>query len=140
MKPLALLFLVPLAACGALSEGPPRTERAQSRLGEALAGKVAGAPQRCISRQRLNELEIIDRGTILYKNGRYLVYRNDPLGGCGGLDPTRTLVVDAVSGDLCRGDSIRVVDRYSGATVGACAFSDFIPYTVPGSGVRPRGS
>lgn len=140
MRLLALLALGSLTACGAIGEAPPRTERAQSRLSQALAGKVAGAPQRCISRHRINDLEIVDRGTILYKNGRDLLYRNDPEGGCGGLDATRTLVVDARSGDLCRGDLVRAVDRYSGATVGVCAFSDFIPYVTPGSGVRPRGS
>lgn len=141
MKAAALLLPVLLAGCGALGEGPPRTERAQTRLARALDGKVAGEPQRCISRFRRNDQEIIDRGTILYRNGRDLVYRNDPEGGCGGLDRSRTLVVTTIEGgDLCRGDIIRVVDPVSGALVGSCAFSDFIPYTRPGSPVRPRGS
>lgn len=140
MKLVALMLLGSLAACNALGEGAPRTARAQSRLTEALAGKVAGLPQRCISRFARNEQQVIDRYTILYRNGADLLYRNDPQGGCGGLDRNRTLVVTSINGDLCEGDIIRVVEPTSGALVGSCAFSDFIPYTTRGSRIDPRGS
>ncbi len=134
MKLLASLSLLALAACGASYEDAPRSQRAQTRLDRALDGKVAGEPQRCISRFRRNEQEIVDRNTILFKNGRDLVYRNDPEGGCGGLDPTRAILINTIGdGDFCRGDIIRVFDTTSGSTVGSCAFSDFIPYRRPGS-------
>lgn len=137
MKTVCLLPLLPLAACTGLGEEPVRTQRAETRLTEALAGKVAGQPQRCLPRYRRNEQQIVDRNTILYRNGRDLVYRNDPAGGCGGLDPTRTVVVTTLNGDYCRGDIIRVVDQTSGAPVGSCAFSDFVPYYTPGSPADP---
>lgn len=141
MKTFALALLLPLAACGASAfEQAPRTERAQTRLTRALEGKVAGAPQRCISQFRRNGQNIIDRNTILYENGRNLVYRNDPVGGCMGLDSSRILVVQPfIGGELCRGDIIRVVDQVSGSLVGSCAFSDFVPYTTS-RGPDPRGS
>lgn len=129
MKMLPLVVLSMLAACAMSSTAQaPRSERAETRLARALEGKVAGAPQRCVPRYRTNDLEIVDRNTILFKNGRDLVYRNDPEGGCGGLDPTRTIVTSSIGSDQCRGDIIRVVDRTSGNLVGSCAFADFIPY------------
>lgn len=141
MKFLPLLLVPALAACGMAASGEaPRSERAQTRLTVALEGKVAGVPQQCISRFRRNELEIVDRGTILFKNGRDLVYRNDPEGGCQGLDRSRTIVTTSISGDLCRGDTIRVIDQLSGSTVGICSFSDFTPYTRPNSRTDARSS
>ena len=140
MKALALMLLPALASCGIVSAGQsPRSERAETRLTRALSGKIAEAPQRCISRFRRNDLEIVDRNTILFKNGRNLVYRNDPEGGCAGLDPSRTIVTTSISDDLCQGDIIRVVDQVSQSTVGVCAFSDFIPYVGNGA-ASPRGS
>lgn len=141
MKASSLALLVPLAACGfASTEQAPRTERAQTRLTQALEGKVAGEPQRCLPLHGRHDLEIVDRNTLLYKSGRDLVYRNDPEGGCGGLDPTRTIVTTPFNGQNCRGDIIRVIDRTGGGFVGSCAFSDFIPYRVPGTGRRNGSS
>lgn len=137
---LPLLALPLLATCGTAGEMPPRSERAQTRLTEALAGKVAGPPQRCLPRYRSADQQIVDRGTILYRQGRDIVYRNDPAGGCNGLDSTRTLLTITLNGDLCRGDIIRVLDQSSGAVVGSCEFGDFIPYAVPGSRYDRSGS
>lgn len=135
MKACPLLLVPALAACGMAGVEQPRGERAQTRLTAALEGKVAGEPLRCIPRYSRDDLEIIDRNTILFKNGRNLVYRNDPEGGCGSLAPTRTIVTTSIGGgDLCRGDIVQVLEPSSGALVGSCAFSDFIPYRAPGTG------
>ena len=83
---MKLLFPLPflvLAACTGVGGEPVRTARAETRLTQALAGLVPGEPQRCLPRFRRNDQEIIDRGTILYRDGRDRVYRNDPPGGCG---------------------------------------------------------
>lgn len=133
MKSLSILLVPLLATCGTLGEAPPRSERARTQLTEALAGKVARAPQRCLPSYRRNEQQIVDRGTILYRQGRDLLYRNDPVGGCNGLDASRTLLTESFNGELCRGDIIRVLEPSSGTLVGTCAFGDFIPYVVPGS-------
>lgn len=138
MKFLPLLFVPLIASCGlAAGTEAPRSERAQTRLTRALEGKVAGPPQRCISPFARNEQEIVDQRTILFKNGRNLVYRNDPEGGCQGLDQSRAIIVTSISGDYCRGDIIRVLDQTSGNLVGSCAFSDFIPYTAPANPAEP---
>ena len=140
MKILIPLPFLVLASCTGLGEEPVRTARAETRLSRALAGLVPGEPQRCLSQFRRNEQEIIDRGTILYRNGRDRVYRNDPLGGCGSLDSSRTLVISSFNGEYCRGDIIRVLNQTSGSIVGSCSFSDFVPYTRPGSRADQRGS
>lgn len=140
MKSPGLLLLPFLAACGTLGDAPPRSDRAETQLTQALAGKVARAPQRCLPFYRRQDQQIVDRGTILYRQGRDLLYRNDPIGGCNGLDPSRTLLTVSLSGDLCRGDIIRVLEPSTGTIVGSCAFGDFVPYVVPGSRADRRGS
>ena len=140
MKILIPLPFLALAACTGVGGEPVRTARAETRLTQALAGLVPGEPQRCLPRFRRNDQEIIDRGTILYRDGRDRVYRNDPPGGCGSLDPTRTLVVTSFNDEYCRGDIIRVLDQSTGTIVGSCSFSDFVPYTRPGSRADRRGS
>lgn len=135
------LALLPFALLGCTAvDTPERTARTQERLDRALAGLVAGAPQRCISRLRTYDLDIVDDRTALFRSGRNLVYRADFPNGCGSLDPTRTLSYTTVSSEICRGDIVRPLDRVTGNVVGSCAFSDFVPYTRPGSGADPRGS
>lgn len=129
-----------VVACGISGAEPARTGRAQTRLAQALDGLVAGPPQRCMPSFRGNDYEIVDRGTILFKNGRDLVFRNDPEGGCQGLDGSRSILVSSFGSDYCRGDLVRVLDRTTGAAVGTCSFSDFIPYTRSTGRADPGGS
>lgn len=142
MKSFRVLFLVPLASCGlascglATAEQAPRGERAQTRLVRALDGLVAGEARRCIAMTESRDIEIFDRGTVLFTNGSGLVYRNDPEGGCPGLGAGRAIVSTSPGSQLCRGDGIRVVDQLSGSVVGACAYADFIPYRRPDAARR----
>ncbi len=132
MKEIGLILLALLASCGlAATEQSPRTERAQTRLTQALDGLVAGPPRRCVPSSDSRNPEIIDRGTILFANGSGLVYRNDPEGGCPGLGAGRIIVSMSPGSQLCRGDTIRIVDQLSGSVVGACAYADFVPYRRP---------
>lgn len=132
MKVFSALLLTPLASCGiATTDQAPLGERGQSRLVRALDGLVADAPRPCIPLSDSRDVEIVDRGTILFPNGSGLVYRNDPVGGCPGLGAGRTIVSTSPGSQLCRGDGIRVVDQLSGSVVGACAYSDFVPYRKP---------
>ncbi len=129
MRLLAPLLLATFGSCAASGlEQAPRNPAAQARLVRALDGLVAGEPRRCLARTDTRDTQIIDRNTILFRNGANLVYRNDPLGGCPGLGAGRTIVSTSVGSDLCRGDTIRVVDQLSGSVVGACAYADFTPY------------
>lgn len=140
MKPVVALLPILLAGCAPVDSAGV-SARTDARIATALSGLEPAAPQRCISRLRQYSLDIFDNRTVLFRSGRNLVYRADFPGGCGGLDASRTLAYETVvPGEICGGDTVRAVDRVTGSVVGVCAFSDFVPYVRPGSGVDPRRS
>jgi hypothetical protein len=135
MRPAAIILIAAAAsACAASAATEPRTAKAETRLQKALAGKVAGAPVKCLPSYRSNDMTIIDDNTILYRDGRNRVYRNDPPGGCSPMgNPGYTLVTRPLTGQSCRGDIVRVVDLTSRMTVGSCSLGDFVVYQTPGT-------
>ena len=74
-------------------------------------------------------MTIIDDNTILFRDGRNRVYRNDPPGGCSPMgNAGYTLVTRSLTGEMCRGDFVQVMDLRSRITAGACSLGEFIPY------------
>jgi len=130
MRAAALLLItIAASACASSAVSEPRTAKAETRLATALAGKVAGAPVKCLPSYRTNDMTIIDDDTILFREGRNLVYRNDPPGGCSPMgNAGYTLVTRTITGQMCRGDIVRVVDLTSKITAGSCSLGEFIPY------------
>ena len=130
MRPAAVLIIAAAAsACAASATPQPRTAQAQTKLTKALVGKVAGPRVSCLPSYRTNDMRIIDDNTILFREGRNLVYRNDPPGGCSPMGRgAYTLVTRSPTGQMCRGDIVRVVDLMSKTTVGSCTLGNFIPY------------
>lgn len=130
MRPAALLIIAAASsACAASAVGEPRTAMAETALTRALAGKVAGPPVKCLPPLRANDMTIIDDNTILFRQGRNLVYRNDPPGGCSPLSRGRfALVTRTIGSGLCRGDIAQVVDLTTGMSAGACSLGEFVPY------------
>jgi hypothetical protein len=135
MRVAAILLITAAAsACAGSAVSEPRTPRAEIELQKELVGKVAGAPVKCLPSYRSNDMTIIDDNTILFRDGRNRVYRNDPLGGCSPMgNGGYTLVTRSLSGQMCRGDIVQVVDLRSRMTAGSCSLSDFVPYQVPGT-------
>jgi hypothetical protein len=131
---LILLALGPLtlASCSTASSAPTRSPRAAKELADALAGRTAGPPQRCISNFPQVEVQTIDDWTILYKEGS-TIYVQNPRGGCPGLaSGARTLVTRQVgTSQICDGDINQTVDLLSHSGGAACVFGPFIPYTRP---------
>jgi hypothetical protein len=119
-----------LASCSTATSAPTRSPRAAKELADALAGRVAGPPQRCISNWPQVEVQTIDDWTILYKEGN-TVYVQNPRGGCSGLaSGARTLVTRQVgTSQMCDGDINQTVDLLSHTGGAACVFGPFIPYT-----------
>lgn len=105
-----------------------RSSKASNELAEALAGRVAGKPVRCIFTDPSVETQVIDDWTILFRTGR-TVYVQNPPGGCPGLgNRSRTLVTRSIGSEMCEGDINSVADlrnRMGGPT---CVFGPFIPY------------
>ena len=95
---------------------------------DPLAGRAAGAPERCISLGVNDGPTVVDASTILYRQGARL-YRTGPRGSCPALRPFNTLIVEVYGGQLCSGDRFRVLEPGSTIPSGACLFTDFTPYT-----------
>lgn len=119
-----------LAGCSTTPSQPERSAEAEAQLTKALAGRVAGAPIKCIPTYRANDMDIIDDWTILFKDGG-TIYVQNPRGGCPGIANHRNVLVSRPmpSNQLCSGDIQHLFDPVSRIGGGACVFSDFVPYT-----------
>jgi hypothetical protein len=135
LKPLlaATMLAILATGCAPNPEAQRRAElRTQADLDEALAGRTAGKPLRCIPNYRSSQLQIIDDQTFLYRDGK-TIYLQKPLSPCHGLaNGSMTLVTKIYGVDqFCRGDINETVDLRTGMRGGACVFGDFVPYTKP---------
>ena len=102
-------------------------DRAERALSDALKGRVAGKPEDCISSMLGTGPEIVDSRTLLYHQGSR-VWRNDLEGGCPGLDPSDTLILETHGSQLCRLDTIRVMEPGSSISGRSCRLGMFTPY------------
>ena len=119
-----------LAACTTATSQPGRSAQAEADLTKALAGRVAGAPIKCIPTYRADDMDIIDDWTILFKDGS-TTYVQTPRGGCSGIAAHRNVLVSRPmpSSQLCSGDIQHLFDPVSRIGGGSCVFGDFVPYT-----------
>ena len=99
-----------------------------ARLEQALQGRVAGAPTRCISLSGSTSSEIIDGKAIIYRVGSRL-YVNQPRSGAESLRDDDILVTRLFGNQLCNIDSVDLVDRFSRFPRGFVILGDFVPYT-----------
>ena len=134
---IPLLMIGAIAGCTAAPPPPTMVTnvKAQARLNQLLAGKVAGAPQSCLPSYRANDMIVIDDNTIAFRDGTRRVWVTHPQGGCNLLSAGPYALVMRNTGGLglCRGDIGQVVETMSRSTVGSCVMSDFVPYTRPGA-------
>ena len=119
-----------LAACSTAPAEQTRSPAAAKELADALAGRVAGPPQRCISNFPNTQVQVVDDWTILYDEGS-TIYVQNPRGGCPGIDSgSRTLVARQVgTSQMCDGDINQAVDLRTGIGGAPCVFGPFVPYT-----------
>ena len=125
MRILLPLSGVALASCqpAALAPGAPPVDP----LGRELAGRIAGAPQSCISTDFSQSLRAIDSATVGYERGTIL-WVNRLQQACPALSPYNALVAERGGGQLCRGDRVR--GQEPGATIAgpSCNLQDWVPY------------
>lgn len=119
-----------LSASAAMTANPEQNPKATAALAKELAGRTAGPATRCVPYFRVNDMKIIDDGTIIFGKGK-TVYLQRPVGGCPGLRIGGNSLVarQFATNRMCQGDINEVVDVRNGITVGSCVFEDFIPYT-----------
>lgn len=97
---------------------------------DPLAGRVAGAPQDCITLSSTSGPAIVDKHTILYTEGAgRRVWKTGPVGTCNSLEPFNTLIVEVYGGQVCRNDRFRVLTPGTTIPSGYCRFTAFTPYT-----------
>lgn len=123
-----IMKTVILAACGALVVAAAPSPEA--RLDRMLEGRVAGKPVDCIALSDIRSSQIIDRTAIVYEVGNKL-YVNRPRNGASQLDRDDVLVTNTVTGQLCRIDLVRLVDRNGRFPRGVVSLDSFVPYAKP---------
>lgn len=125
---IALCALV-VAGCTASAEvQTQQLSRADRELADALEGRVAGAPQDCISTMALNGPQIIDKDTILYRETGRTVWRNELASACPGLRAMDTVVIELHGSQMCRNDRFRAVSPGGGIPGPYCRLGKFVPY------------
>ena len=132
MRILLSLAAVALLAGGVTAASPAKEDRAAKEaaaLEKAIAGKVAGKPQGCISLSRARSSQIIGENAIIYRVSSNAIFVNKPVGGCSGLRKDKTLITRTPGDRLCSGDIARVVDLSLGFEGAACVLGEFTPYT-----------
>ena len=119
---IAALALV-LGSCAA-----PQPGAEQQRPARELAGRTAGAAQRCVLIDQFHSLRTSDddRHMLLYGSGRTIFANN--LGRQCGFGSEDILITEPVGSYYCRGDLVRSIDRLSHIPGPACVLGDFVPY------------
>lgn len=121
MRLLALSATALLAGCT-----PPQPAATTAAIPE-LAGRVAGAPQRCITFGQNESLRIASPQALIYGNGRTIYLNAVPK--CSGLNSSDILILEPIGSRYCRGDFVRTRDNVSGLPGPGCQLGDFVPYT-----------
>ncbi|KQN26885.1 hypothetical protein ASE86_06720 [Sphingomonas sp. Leaf33] len=116
--------LLALAGCAASAAGG-HSDAAE--LADALKGRTAGAPQRCINASSLEAPRIIGETLVYRQGGRLFVTRAE--GGCPSLGGDPLLITEIYGGNLCRNDRFRTVPRGASIPGPYCRFGDFVPYS-----------
>jgi len=129
---LALSAVAILTSCTTAPAEQSRSPRAERELADALQGRVAGPPQRCISNFPNTQVQVIDDWTILYDEGA-TIYVQNPRGGCIGIGTgSRTLVARQVgTSQMCEDDINETINLQTGIGGAPCVFGPFVPYTKP---------
>lgn len=93
-----------------------------------LAGRTPGNSVSCIPHTQIRSTYYVGGKTILYRMRNGTVYRNEPPGGCPGLNSNLALETRNPTGLLCSGEIAQVRDYTQGYSPGSCALGDFVPY------------
>ena len=101
--------------------------RADRDLADELKGLTPGEPINCISSTSTNGPQVIDKDTILYRQGR-TVYRNELPAECRGLEPGNTLIIELHGGQVCANDKFRVLEPGQSIPGPYCRMGKFTPY------------
>lgn len=125
-SPARLLFALALGAslvgpAWALKDDPA------TQLANITKDRVAGKPQRCISLPDVNNSQVIEKTTIVYRVGN-TYYVNQLKSGANSLNSDNVPVTHTFGSQLCEMDTVKMVDRYGGGSRGFAILGPFVPY------------
>lgn len=130
MKQIPPMFLLAAAVLAAPAAAQRDSSRGEAQLAREVAGRVAGQPVNCLTLSRIQASRIIDRTAIIYEAGR-TVYVNRPRSGANWLDRDDIMVNRTTGSQLCRSDTVRLVNRGTRTPSGFVILDRFVPYTRP---------
>lgn len=128
MIPLARFLLVLAVGAGIVGPVWAHTDDPAAKLAKITEGRVAGKPQRCISLSQVNDTQVIDKTTVVYRAGN-VYYVNNLKSGASILDSDDILVTHTFGAQLCEMDTIHMVNRFGGGRSGFAILGQFVPYT-----------
>ena len=123
-----------LLTAGATTAATPqdgRQTRADRALARALDGRVAGETTDCITASGTDGPQVIDRNTLLYRQGGRTVWRNELPVNCPALGPGNTIIIELHGGQICKNDTFRVLEPGANIPSGSCRLGEFTPYRKP---------
>lgn len=101
----------------------------ETRLAQAIEGRVAGKPVDCLFQRDIRSTRIIDRTAIVYDMGGGKLYVNRPDFGEYSLRDGDVMVTDTHSDQLCSIDIVRMFDNNIWFETGTVGLGKFVPYT-----------
>lgn len=123
------LVLFPAIVAIALASCAQQPQPPGAAVAQALAGRVAGPAQECISEFGQDHPYVIDPQTIAYGYGR-TIYINRLAGPCPSVDPMNVLITETHGGMFCRGDHIRGAEPGTIIPGPVCILNQWVPYTT----------
>lgn len=129
-----LRYLIPAASAGlaaltlqACAPGEPMEPEMSMAAAERLASyDLTGETTTCLSARRIDEITPLDERHFLVEMVNGEMYLNVVSRGCFGADGNFTyLQYEIPTGQLCRGEIVRVIDNGSNTTRGSCGLGEY---------------
>jgi hypothetical protein len=109
-------------------KAPVRNQKAYDRL---FKGKIAGEPRDCLPTLGNATPIAVGEDIIAFRRGD-IVYRNNLRSICPGLNSKKDILIPVIrSGNVCKNDQVRRVDRFTGIPRSLCVLGEFVPYSKP---------
>jgi hypothetical protein len=122
-----ILAAVTIALFAAGSAAPAPNEQDEAKLTRMLHGRMAGKPLDCLTLRYTRSSSVIERTAIVFE-GADTLYVNRPASGAESLSELRTLFTRSMTGELCRGEAVGLVDTSTGVETDGIILGQFVPY------------
>ena len=128
MRLLHALATGALLIAGCSGASLAKSKNPEAELAAEIEGRVPGKPVHCIPLHRVRSSRIIDRTAIVYDTGS-TIYVNRPA-NADTLDRWDTMVITPFASQLCKIDSVRLIDSSLRTTTGFLVLGEFVPYKL----------